>query len=226
MSGNAPPKVVVGLAYQLREDLGYLDFVPNLKDDDVEYIPDRKEHEYVVLGPSLGRGLQSRVFEIQQRSEVIKYQADCFTVGHVHPLMRDYWMLRELASTGLVPTVHFLSPPVPLSFGSVKTDFGLPEMGRTQCLEMTRKPNLRYMVLDQVGHSLFRVIEQAVNYEEDVVPVAAFQTLKVIIDGLRTIHENGIVHGDIHPGNLVVTGGGISSSSISDRLGSRTSWRS
>lgn len=76
-------------------------------------------------------------------------------------------MLREWASTGLVAAVHFLFPPVPLSFTSIKTDFDFAGKG-------PRPPpaNLRYLVMDQVDHSHFRVIQQAVQYDGDIVPVA------------------------------------------------------
>ena len=181
-------------------DMELARFAPNLSSTEERYLLEDDSTRTIELGGMISKTLWSTVFKVKNDPGlVVKYQADC-DFGHqsMHPLVRDAWFLMRLDGTGLVPRIEFLSPPVPMELAPTrKTEFACSLEERTKCVE--NKRSVRFMVMERVIGSLHHVVEvKGASFS------LAIETLDQLVRGLREMHLMGIVHGDIHPGNVVV----------------------
>jgi len=164
------------------------------------------------LGDIIHAGHESVIFETLNRPELlVKYQANCDGIEDgrksIHPLVYDYWLMREAFMLGLAPEPIFLSPAVRLLdvFG-MKTNrkfrFNMNAADFVQCLE--DEGAVRYMVMRRSeGENLYAY---RYHFLRQVLPMghAAQITLRVI-QAIERLHEDaGIVHGDIHAGNILI----------------------
>ena len=153
-------------------------------------------------------------------SRVIKYQSNCYTLDeYLLDLERDYWFQELIAGRGIGPRVHFMSPPVKLpGFKSMKTEFELGWRDYMDCVDNQRS-YMRYMVMDRIPASLYDLMSSK-NEPTGVPrypPVKFEMSLNLAIsvisklEDMHNLHVNlgdglavtGIVHGDVHPGNIV-----------------------
>ena len=144
-------------------------------------------------------------------SVIVKHANDCRSLldaaGDVglHPLLVDAVYLSTLASTGLVPVPLYLSPATMIpKVGS------LPERVTTKVIAQERdrcareKTDTRFVVLEKMGVELGSYLRHLGKTAPWRVMAhrAVSLTIKVIYM-LETIHDLGIVHGDIHGKNIL-----------------------
>ena len=181
--------------------------------DDGEDAP----YEYTPLGTlEIGQlihsGDESAIFSIVQRPDLlIKYQANCDEIvpgtHYLHPLILDFWYMRESFFHGLSPEPIFLSPPVLFRdmyelVGYRKLVFDMNVFAAADCA--LDGGVVRYLIMQRApGMSLYQFRK---TFRNNIVPmgIAAAITEKVV-EGLSRLHQEAqIVHGDIHTGNIMV----------------------
>ena len=187
----------------LHENENSLSQYPPLLSTNKDYAPvDDTELGLVTIGPLLFKSYQSTVFRIKEyKDALIKYQADCDRPDdHIHPLIRDYVFLRELEVYDVSPRVFWLSPAVAVPFNySDKTSFGMTIEERMQCVRNGR--TVRALIVEDAGRSIGHWIDT-----EGPFPIrTALLILRIIVEKLKKIHSLGIIHGDIHASNVVVS---------------------
>jgi len=187
------------------------------------FAPDADDHLYglpqeytpfgtFVLGDVFHIGDQSVIFEIHGHPELlIKYQTNCEEIDSypysLHPLILDYWYMRESFMLGLSPEPLFLSPPSLFErlYGVENDRKYIFKMDATDALGCTINAGVvRYMIMRRspgVSLHLFRY-----RYPNLILPMdIAANITSGVIRGLQRLHtEARIVHGDIHNGNILV----------------------
>ena len=156
------------------------------------------------IGDSIATGTESKVFLLKDRPNmVIKYQSNCFDGRlEIHPLLRDYWFQARLAGQNISAEVYFVSPPIKFEIHrSVKTDFKLALDSRIQCAALP-DASIRYMIMEKAWMSASDWLDR---YEvagkwtpfRDTIGI-----LQTAVSGLQRMHDQGIIHGDVHHGNV------------------------
>jgi serine/threonine protein kinase len=136
---------------------------------------------------------------------IVKYQTDCMERrrrnSSIHPLLREYFILKyitERSGVHIVPKPFFVSPPSLMGVEKTqKTDFTLAEDMRVFCA----RSHVRYLVMERGGISMEDLISFVPNYTLPFYD--SMNVLKQLLIALREIHRMGIIHGDIHRGNVV-----------------------
>ena len=169
----------------------------------------------VTIGEWISQGRESTIYGVEDHDElVIKYQANCEGLDGIHPLLRDFWFLKLAHELRVSPEALFVSPPAKfVSQGSPKTRFEMDPYARRRCA--TRDDSaVRYMVMGRITTTINGIIDvthkrrQKISLDFDIV------VLRSTISQLQRLHEAGIVHNDVHPGNIVVMGTGADSRRI------------
>ena len=197
------PKLALFARHQLAVDLrdGPF-FAPLLRNNMLEHLPAEDGSVALIqLGRQLTTTAQSVVFEIVGRPDlVLKYQADCDREGPVHPLLRDALFLDVLTDTKLVPSVYYVSPPAPMRVSvDKKTNFLMTATERAKCVKQNR--SVRFLIMDRFDQNLYDYVNA-----RGTSLIGAVSVMKVLLEGLRRMHVMGIVHGDVHPGNIGLIG--------------------
>jgi hypothetical protein len=155
------------------------------------------------VGDRLGRSSTSMVLTIKDTEWnskwVLKYVGDCGTWERetIHPLLRDAWFLWELEATNLVPKVLYASPPAPMtSEVSRKTDFELSLTDRERCMRFGDR-TVRFMIMERIDKDLYKLVGNSRLSVKNSLLLT-----RLILQGIGKMHAQGIVHGDIHPGNI------------------------
>ena len=189
---------------QAKLDADYAAGAPRLEQD-AEFLVDRSGLHLLRIGPLLFRTKTAVIFAVRDDAKkVVKYHHNCDDIEEVHALVRDYIFLRNLQGAGVVPHAYFLSPPVRFPASrSLKTDFAIPDDQRAACAA-NAGGQIRFMVMERAETSL-DTLAYDMNRAGHRVPVV--EAIKVMIQALQAIeriHVKGVVHGDIHWGNLVL----------------------
>ena len=195
---------------QVDEDALSYDFTPRLFHADERMVVIRDALVDVSPGAVIATTFGSKIFKVRSDPTlVIKYQINCDALGEIHPLLRDYWFLSRLSGLGVTPQVHFVSPPTKFSLAaSAKTATTMDSETRAICAA-DPSSTVRYMVMDRVGNAVY-------GYRGKLSFLDVVQVLTKTLAAIETIHENGIIHGDIHAGNVVVLDHKISSIGLID----------
>jgi hypothetical protein len=158
-------------------------------------------------------------------SKVVKYQANCRAlIGsqiQLHPILREYWISKYVerestkwlqlhnpdVSLQISPRVFFVSPPAALSMRKTsKTDFAMNGLIRSQCV--TAGSTVRYMIMERTGSNM----EDFMSLHNEATMRIEFglgmKILYQLITRLKVLHSIGVIHGDIHMGNIVRALGG------------------
>jgi serine/threonine protein kinase len=107
--------------------------------------------------------------------------------------------MHQLDGLKICVNVHFLSPAIAVkTIGLTKTNFTIDGEGKKNC---EKHGHLRYMVMEKAGNNMFDMIRD--NRGPISLPEAVWFTIK-LIEKIASMHARGIVHGDIHPGNIVL----------------------
>ena len=165
---------------------------------------------------------------VSPKSAIFKYQLNCdniylnkecesqMTTGTVtprcsrqwdeDPLLTEYVFSRVItnhfgkSTNKICPRVFSLSPPVEIEQNLPKIDFGIMHKYGSFCRQLNS--SFRVIVEEEIGSTTDKCWgESAPENRSDVAKFAigAFiQTIKL----LRDIHSIGILHGDIHSGNI------------------------
>ena len=156
------------------------------------------------LSSVIARTKTSTVFGVNEFPNlVVKYQVNCEWLGKIHPLARDFWFMQALDGTGIVPKTLFLSPPVKFeNRTNTKTDFRMMEAKRDAC-ERDPRSSVRYLVMERISGTVYDLISQ---WRDAPVPFETAVLFGIkLLQALRVMHQKGIVHGDIHAGNVGIT---------------------
>ena len=198
-------------------DVGNAVFAPRLLFN-TELVPlGHGEPTSIKLGKLIALNPWSAIYHVAGKAKlVIKYQANCDYPDDVHPLLRDYWFQRSLDGLGITPKVYFVSPPVKLGFPiTPKTRFTSSLEERIECAARPSS-TVRYMVMDRVRSCVGGLAGEL----DSVPPLLRFQysmrVIRITIRHLQAIHQRGIVHGDIHTGNVVMLEGDESAIGLID----------
>ena len=150
----------------------------------------------------IARSASSTIFDLDQLPGlVIKYQLNCDDLGKIHPLLRDFWFLRRLEGSGIVPRVFFVCPPTKLMYPITKKT--LVDMSDAERRICTAHPDsmVRYLVMAKAGRSVL-VIAKDIEPPRSRLTLA-LDVVRQVIRAVQVLHARGIIHGDIHYGNVV-----------------------
>jgi serine/threonine protein kinase len=197
------PRLIELLEAQPLKDKSAIRFAPNLN---YEIFSDPASHyEHTLFGKlTLGRliasGKYSAVYSVREDPElVIKYQSNCERERLPHPSLMDFWGLSEAYRRGVprVPRVYSVSPAVGLPpRKTTKCNFRLSETEWDKCAGSA----VRYIVMQRLGPSLCTIHSHS---SQSFSALTAVRYGIEIFDTLLHLHMNGMIHGDIHSGNLV-----------------------
>lgn len=160
------------------------------------------------LEKAIGVSETSRVFSVMNNKRlVIKYQAFCLHYDIGHPLVREFWFLNRIEDLGISPKAHFVSGASPLpAFVSEKTDFAMTSAQRNYC----RGSQVRFLVMDRRGpsvHDLMMQRKTGHRTDHRIHPRRAVWIALKTMQAVEKLHVvGGVVHGDIHYGNIVLEG--------------------
>ena len=202
MKSRLHPKLASLVDAQARLDSQSIRFAPNL---DYEIFSDSKIHyEYTPLGrltlnERIGQSRHSAVFTTVENPDlIIKYQSNCERELLPHPLLLDFWGLSQAARKNVsqVPRVHFVSPAVRAPIRrTTKCDFQLSDSAWPTCANS----KVRFIVMERLGPSVY-----GLRFMIPMVPRRAVQYGIELMDAVKGIHAAGLLHGDIHSGNVLV----------------------
>ncbi len=163
------------------------------------------------LDKRIARGSNTLVFYMNQEdagttARIVKYQSNCFELESIQALLRDFWFLRIVEPLDVALRAFFLSPPAkfPLEV-SEKSDFRMTFEEREECAARPES-NVRFMVMEKGKYPLRKFLDYL--HEKNDEPFRFKQAFKVgraLVENLQVLHNHGIVHGDIHMGNAVMS---------------------
>lgn len=181
-------------------------------DDLTELLPQISEdglsvsslEEVILPLPPIFYGKHTSVFNIANDPEkVIRYHLHCqpLMTYQLDETIVDYWFLKRLESSGIVPKVYYysaplMSPPV----GLAKTALSISERKDTL-------PSLRYVVMEKVGPSIHRYVSKLPYGRASFTD--AIRIGGQMIGLAETLHAYSIIHGDAHLGNFAIHNGKI-----------------
>jgi serine/threonine protein kinase len=128
---------------------------------------------------------------------VLAYRQYCPSSRHPQSTsLRDYWFLKHLEHTGLVPRVYAVSAPFIAPEDSIgKVDWQGCE---------NSDPEVRYVLSERIiGRSLLEIVSRNGQVVQQPLDVAVRYTIEMI-EFIEKIHREKIVHGDAQFGNFMV----------------------
>ena len=153
----------------------------------------------VELGEGVARTRLAVLYQVKSDpNQIIRYQVGEGSGTDCDAVIRHAFFLHFFMNLGFVPRLYYISPAARLpAKPTSKTDF---KQEASDYISLhRRKKTVRFMVIENVGRSVFRWVAD--------VGRPSFATgitlLKDLISKLKIIHEAGIVHGDVHPGNVL-----------------------
>ena len=200
-AANLSPSMRSLLEKQSIIDLENSVLVPLLEVDNVEFVVDKKSGNVVPIhtGSVMFRSSTAVLFDAQS-TVLLKYQSDCLHMGQVHPLIREYWLMDRLANTGISVPVFYLSPPAVFDgrSESAKSSFDMSKEDRESC---TNKGSVRVLAMEKAGMDIETIIKtvspQGLGLSKSI------RLMIDLIEKIERMHSLGVIHGDIHPGNIV-----------------------
>ena len=191
------------LEAQQEADIRNSKYAPNLGTR-FEILPKNILGGKIELGDIIVRNELSVVREIlHQPDHVIKYEMSCSNTGQPHPLITDYHFERISFYLGLSPEPIFLSPPTPMSMQrGPKTRFTVDDGLLDRCIRRGRSV-VRYMVMKRVGECFVDLISDKSHGRFSIKQSARYGA--ELVRKLQILHENGVIHGDFHCGNVCLS---------------------
>ena len=193
------PRLMPYWESQMEQDRDYPQFAP-----DPATMIERTPLGTFTLKTLLHSGVYSAVFTVNEtRTILIKYQCDCDDPADLHPILRDGWISTMANEWDICPKTHYISPPVALPVPRVgKFGLKMSQSSRERCA--AQGGTVRYMVMERVlGESL-----SVRKFRLENIPFLMSHSVAIVIHvlaKLRTLHDNGIVHGDVHTGNVLIS---------------------
>ena len=142
---------------------------------------------------------------------VFKYHVHCESwLEPVDTNLVDYWFMRRLRDTGMVPLVYYISEPL-----NGQLVNSLSEKGKVKsptCHSKKIEPIIRYIVMDKVDMSIesFVALSTPGKKELDILDAIRIGGKMIqLLERLHTFEEHlhhtnlyGYIHGDVHWGNF------------------------
>ena len=160
----------------------------------------------IKLGDVISQKFDAMIFRVANEERVIKYQCNCNHLkAPIYDIHRDYWFQNEAGDIAISPRVYFLSPPAKFRrFRTPKTDFESEKhgaMSRKTYESCAADPNsqIRFMVMDLIYKSVDILVRDG-----EASPLSGLQMAISLIPKLKALHAKGIIHGDVHEGNIVI----------------------
>ena len=184
---------------------------------------DASGRRLVKVGDAIANRPESIVLKVREVSEdmygttsggiLIKYQSNCGYlqngISAIHPLVIEEFFSHQVMAAAsknnplgrqISPRIFAVSPPVFLPLKqTLKTDFRMSEYMRERCV--AGKSMVRFMIVEKGGQSL-----EDVALGGPIPFVEGMKIMKQVFEILNIVQIAGIVHGDIHRGNIVQTG--------------------
>ena len=171
---------------------------------DMERIPAAVGLEGLGTGSTRFRTWGAVIMEVADTpNRLIKYQTNCPNTDAIHPLVRDFALLKKVQPALVTPVAFFVSPPALFSMPiTEKTSFHMNLEQRLSCAGLPGA-HVRYMVMERAGLSAddWMLSEEKMGRSLEVSQVIRF--MANLIRAVQKIHEHGVIHGDIHLGNVV-----------------------
>ena len=174
--------------------------IPLLSEDVRELVTSNvDQHEEVNLGPMIGVSFSSNVFSIENHPDLaIKYQSDCDEKRPLHPLTREFFMLKRIEHLGISPVVYSVSDGAritdPEAAIGIKANTGALE----SCKKSKKTPSIRYLIMDRVGESIYAFVKR-----RGPVPVQAAAAMGYqLFEHIEKLSALNIIHGDIFERNV------------------------
>lgn len=148
------------------------------------------------------------VFSVNHQPSVLKYQSDCPQDNlDVHPVLLDWWFLQHLEHLGITPKAYYVSPPSSMDGMACRSEsrkLSLVRMSESDwlwCTQTNVATTVRFLIMEKVGDSLHGTMAMSLNQRIDLIQVVQLGISS--IEAIRRLHEGGgVVHGDIHAGNI------------------------
>lgn len=198
------PRLADLVRVQSIRDLQLLSSVP-LVEFDSENVLISPRFSILKVNKTLVTSATATIMTVADRAEfVLKYQVNCNSLGDVHPLISDFHFQRELHGLDVTPHAFFLSPPRKFESSiTAKTNFQLKPEQRIACARHPQSA-VRFMLMERAKYTIHDLIDAHHQRGERVPFAQALSVTENLIALLQTIHARGIVHGDIHSGNVAV----------------------
>jgi serine/threonine protein kinase len=159
-------------------------------------------------------GDYGRIFSgsVGNQSVVVKYSSDSHlrapdveTHSLDHPLVTEYMFLSLLNKTGVAPSVFYISPPAVLPReGFNTTRFVGRFLADYMAESIELGAQVRFLVMEKVNGASWDTVVEYTNKDLSVNSTKLLlSATRTLIDVLELIHEVGVVHGDIHGGNIM-----------------------
>ena len=153
------------------------------------------------LGTRIAESRFTTIMAVANRTDiVVKYQLHYTRGRDIHPLMRDFFFLDLLRDLKIAPTPHFLSP-------ATRPEPTLASSPKIRSLGQRGHSAVRFMVMDRVTASINDLIHQGVVMTLPPAFEDVMSMLEDAIDAMKLMHDRGVIHGDVHSGNVAVLGG-------------------
>jgi hypothetical protein len=178
---------------------------------------DRNSHVFLMIGTRMSRQLFSTIFEasLSAATYLIKYQVNCEELGkgdredRIHPLVREAAIHSVIADSNIAMKMIYLSGgskfQLPLTEKSEFLIISPPHSGQA-CLNHPAS-SVRFLLVERARHSLNALLLQD-EFRRGVGLGKAIKMTLELLALLEDLHAKDIVHGDIHPGNVVVDSSG------------------
>ncbi len=116
----------------------------------------------------------------------------------------DFWFLNHLKHTEVVPRVYDMSQPLDTATIDIRLlSSPTAKIIVRQCSDTKLVPQVRYTVMERVKGKPIDMIYG--SHEDSKLPIAVAALYGIeIVTALRTIHEMNVIHGDIHPSNVMI----------------------
>lgn len=146
---------------------------------------------------------------------IVKFHTDCFSLDDevdrlIHPLAREYWFMKAIEPLGIAPRALTLSKPVAMPEAaatcSARIAFNLKSDRWALC--HARGAQIRYLTTTHGGTSLSEISK---TFPLRKLPLVRAMDIGIeLIRILQKLHAVGVVHGDIHGGNVCEREGKLS----------------
>ncbi len=177
-----------------------------------------------VSDDAAGEGLVDRLV---QRQRLTEFQGDALKAGHAGPFMLGPYRVFERVAVGRLGNIyravheeHDQAVSLKVFPSSLKHD--AEKVARTRrevqvSVELEHANILRTFEMGEVGDIYYLAFEDLEGEtlgdrldREDAMPhPAACKLMREAALGLTYLHEMGLVHRDVQPGNMWITGGGV-----------------
>ncbi|NQT12322.1 MAG: serine/threonine protein kinase, partial [Planctomycetes bacterium] len=177
-----------------------------------------------VSDDAAGEGLVDRLV---QRQRLTEFQGDALNAGHVGPFMLGPYRVFERVAVGRLGNIyravheeHDQAVSLKVFPSSLKHD--AEKVARTRrevqvSVELEHANILRTFEMGEVGDIYYLAFEDLegetlgdrLDREGAMPHPAACKLMREAALGLTYLHEMGLVHRDVQPGNMWITGGGV-----------------